>query len=318
VWWYHLKIRVASLGNYAPFGTVSIGGEAVPAIGIGYASVPPRFLTMLSGEQPSGSHEVVLGARTLQKLHRHVGDAVPAEIDGHIRSMRIVGTAVFASFSRGCFDATDLGDGAAFSASTLSKRDPATNCAGTSPCYNFFLVRYRPGTNLVAAGARLHKAVVAAGCPVGSCNVVAGQRPDDINDYSRVRETPLLLAGVLALLAIAILAHVLVTGIRRHRRDLAVLRTLGLLRRQMLATIAWDASTIAAVTLALGIPLGVVAGRISWSLFADSVGVPVDVEIPLLSVLLIIPATFAIANITAAWPGWLAGHLRAATILRDE
>jgi ABC-type lipoprotein release transport system permease subunit len=153
---------------------------------------------------------------------------------------------------------------------------------------------------------------------VGSCNIVAEQRPDDINDYSRVRETPLLLAGVLALLAIAMSAHVLVTGIRRHRRDLAVLKTLGLLRRQMLAMIAWDASTIAAITLILGIPLGIVAGRASWSLFADSVGVPVDVDVPLLSVLLLIPATFAIANITAAWPGWLAGRVRAATILRDE
>ena len=127
-----------------------------------------------------------------------------------------------------------------------------------------------------------------------------------------------LLAGVLALLAIAMLAYVLVTGIRRHRRDLAVLKTLGLLRRQMLAMIAWDATTIATITLVLGIPLGIAAGRISWSLFADSVGVPLDVEVPLLSVLLIIPATLAIANITAAWPGWVAGHVRAATILRDE
>jgi predicted lysophospholipase L1 biosynthesis ABC-type transport system permease subunit len=235
-----------------------------------------------------------------------------------MRAMRIVGTAVFASFSRGSFDATDLGDDAAFSASVMSVGDPGTDCAGTSTCYNFFLLRYRPGTNLVAAGARLEKAVVAAGCPVGSCDVVADQRPNDINDYSRVRETPLLLAGVLALLAIAMLAHVLVTGIRRHRRDLAVLKALGLLRRQVLAMIAWDASTIAAVTLVLGIPLGIVAGRIAWSLFADSVGVPVDVEVPLLSVLLIIPVTFAIANITAAWPGWLAGRVSAAVILRDE
>jgi len=306
-----------ALGNYAPFGTVSIGGEAVPAIGIGHAS-GRSFLTMLSGGPPSGSHEVVLGARTLQSLRRHVGNTVPVEINGHIRAMRIVGTAVFASFSRGSFDATDLGDGAAFSASVMSTNDQGTDCVGNVTCYNFFLVRYRPGTNLVAAGARLEKAVVAAGCPVGSCNIVADQRPDDINDYSRVRETPVLLAGVLAVLAIAMLAHVLVTGIRRHRRDLAVLKTLGLLRRQMLAMIAWDASTIAAVTLALGIPLGIVAGRISWSLFADSVGVPVDVEVPLLSVLLIVPVTLAIANVTAAWPGWLAGRVSAATILRDE
>ena len=129
------------LGNDAPLGTVSIGGEAVPAIGIGHVG-GRDFLTMLSGNQPSGPHDVVLGAQTLQRLHRHVGDTVPVKINGNIRAMHIVGSAVFASFSRGSFDATDLGDGAAFSAPVMSESDPGTNCTGPT-CYNFFLVRYR-------------------------------------------------------------------------------------------------------------------------------------------------------------------------------
>ena len=49
----------------------------------------------------------------------------------------------------------------------------------------------------------------------------------DIVSYERVRTTPLVLAGVLALLAIATVTHALVTAERRRRRDLALLKALG-------------------------------------------------------------------------------------------
>ena len=117
------------------------------------------------------------------------------------------------------------------------------------------------GTNLAAAGVSLERAAVAAGCPVGSCNVVADQRPSDIENYTRIRNTPIVLGGVLALLAVAMLTNVLVTGVRMRRRDLALLKTLGLLRRQVSAVVAWQATALIAFALVLGIPLGIVAGR---------------------------------------------------------
>ena len=43
---------------------------------------------------------------------------------------------------------TDLGTGAAVPASLLSEPFPQASCAVRSTCYNFFLVRYRPGTDL--------------------------------------------------------------------------------------------------------------------------------------------------------------------------
>jgi len=70
------------------------------------------------------------------------------------------------------------------------------------------------------------------GCPPGFCLVSADQRPSDIRDYTGVRDTPLVLAVALALLAIATLTHVLLTSIRHRRRDLAMFKTLGLLRHR--------------------------------------------------------------------------------------
>jgi ABC-type lipoprotein release transport system permease subunit len=67
-----------------------------------------------------------------------------------------------------------------------------------------------------------------------------------------VRDTPLVLGAVLALLAVGTLAHVLLTGVQRRRRDLAVLKTLGLLRSQLLRVVCWQASALAVVALLAG------------------------------------------------------------------
>lgn len=71
---------------------------------------------------------------------------------------------------------------------------------------------------------------------------------------------PLALGLVLVALAVGTLAQVLLTSVRR-RRDLAVLKTLGLSRWQVQAVVAWQAVALAAAALAVGLPLGVVAGR---------------------------------------------------------
>jgi ABC-type antimicrobial peptide transport system permease subunit len=128
----------------------------------------------------------------------------------------------------------------------------------------------------------------------------------------------LLLAGVLGLAAAAAVAHLLVTSVRRRRRDLAILKTLGFVRRQVSATVAWQATTVVVIALAVGLPLGIAAGRWTWTFFADQLGVvPVPV-IALVSVLLAIPAVIVAGNLIAAVPGRLAARTRPAEILRSE
>src|SRR5205814_9517372 len=164
-------------------------------------------------------------------------------------------------------------------------------CTGGITCYNFFLLRYRPGTDLHLAAAQVNRAAIRNHCPPGLCLVQTDQRPSDIENFTEVRDTPLILGAVLALLAVGTLAHVLLTGVRRRRRDLAVLKTLGLLRSQLLRVVSWQAAALAAAALLVGLPLGLLAGRWAWALFAGSVGVAGTAEIPLPIVLLVIPVT---------------------------
>src|SRR5947208_2862062 len=116
-------------------------------------------------------------------------------------------------------------------------------------------------------------------------------------------------------LAVGTLAHVLLTGVRRRRRDLAVLKTLGLLRSQLLRVVSWQASALAAAALLAGLPLGLLAGRWAWQLFASSAGVGSSADVPVPLVLLAIPATLILANIIAAVPGWTAARISPATVL---
>ena len=310
--------RVPGLTEYAGgnYGQVGIGGTTVPAIGLDQFR-GQGYLTLLAGAPPAAPDEIVLGARTLRAAQRRLGQTVPVTVNGRTRPMRIVGAAVFAAFSVGGGSATDLGNGAAVLASVLSRPSPP-DCAGRNTCYNFFLLRYQPGTNLPAASARLEGIMRAAGCPPQLCIAATDQRPTDIQNYTGVRDTPLALCAVLILLAVGTLAHVLLTGVRRRRRDLAVLKTLGMLRSQVLRVVSWQASALAAAALAAGVPLGIGAGRWSWALFAGSVGVAGNAEIPVTIVLLVVPVTLLLANLIAAGPGWAAARLRPAAILRAE
>jgi FtsX-like permease family len=303
-----------AIGNY---GQITVQGTIVPAIGVtplhGHG-----FLSLLAGRPPARGDEVALGAQTLRTLHRRIGQRILVQVNGISRPMRITGTAVFAAFGRGSFESTDLGNGAVLPARVLSQPEPETFCPRPQTCYSFALLRYHPGTDLRAAAAQLIRLSTRAGCPPGSCVVVNDQRPDDIRNFSRVRDTPLILGGVLALLAVATLAHVLVTAVRRRRRDLAMLKTLGLVRRQVLSVVQWQALSLAVVALLIGVPLGLLAGRWAWALFASSAGLAPAASIPVPLVLLTIPVTAALAAGIAVWPGRAAARVRAAATLRAE
>jgi FtsX-like permease family len=316
--------QVSGLTEHAggDYGQVTVtapgrnGGTVVPAIGLDQ----PRgsgFLTLLAGRAPAGPHEIALGPRTLRTLGLHIGQRVQVGANGRTSPMRIVGSAVFAAFSVGGNTPTDLGTGAVVAASVLSQPNPPF-CTGGVTCYNFFLLRYRPGTDLRLAAAQVSRSAVRNHCPPGLCVVKSDQRPGDIGNFTGVRDTPLILGAVLALLAVGTLAHVLLTGVRRRRRDLAVLKTLGLLRSQLLRVVSWQATALAAAALLVGLPLGLLAGRWAWLLFAGSAGVGSQADVPVPLVLLVIPVTLVLAILIAAGPGWAAARIRPARVLRAE
>ena len=78
-----------SVAGYAvgDYGLVSIGGEAIPAIGID----PVRgtgFLSTLAGSPAPGPGEIMLGARNLRAVHGRVGETVQVTVNRSGRAGR--------------------------------------------------------------------------------------------------------------------------------------------------------------------------------------------------------------------------------------
>jgi putative ABC transport system permease protein len=127
-----------------------------------------------------------------------------------------------------------------------------------------------------------------------------------------------LLAGLMALLALGTVTHALVSSVRRRHGDLAVLKVLGFVPRQVSAAVAWQATAFAAMAVLVGLPLGVAVGRWAWLLVAGQLGVVPEPAVPPRQVLAVIAGALLAANLIATAPGWVAGRLRPAVVLRSE
>ena len=123
---------------------------------------------------------------------------------------------------------------------------------------------------------------------------------------------------MLIVLAIGSAAHLLITSVRRHRRDLALLKTLGFTRRQIGTAVFAQATTLIGAALIVAVPVGVIAGRWLWATTAHSLGIPVTQPIPVANIVIVVIGAFAVGNLIAFVPGRLAAHIRPAAALRSE
>ncbi len=70
--------------------------------------------------------------------------------------------------------------------------------------------------------------------------------------------------------------------------------------------------------LAVGMPLGLLAGRAIWHSVATSTPVRYVPPLAVVVLVVIVPAALLIANALAAWPARRAARLHAAEVLRTE
>jgi hypothetical protein len=287
---------------------IDVNGVTVTALGVKprRGDVGP---TIVTGRAPRADDEIALGAKTLDRIGAAVGDTVRVTPDSGAEPVRlhVVGRVVLPGL--GTYpgsDKTALGEGALLTRRSLQALGPDF---GAGP----FLVTLAP----TATRAQLARAVVPKDRAL-DVSVSGLERPSDIVSYERVRTTPLLLAGVLALLAIATVAHALVTAVRRRRRDFALLKTLGFTRRQVSGSVAWQATTFGVVALCVGVPLGIIVGRWTWTALADNLGTVAEPIVPVLAFAIGVPLVLLVANLVAFVPGRIAARLRPAAALRSE
>ena len=142
-------------------------------------------------------------------------------------------------------------------------------------------------------------------------------KPATVLDFGRVTGLPLIGAGVVGVLAAATIAHVLVTSVRAHRRDLAILKTLGARGHQLRAAVAWQATIIVLAALLIGIPLGAIGGHWVWGVIAGTHGFTVEVTTPALTLAILAAGALVVANLIAGIPARSAARTHPATVMRS-
>ncbi len=323
------KLIAASTGVY--FLTVQIDGQTVPGIlSPARPAVGPRIL---HGTGLDGQGDIVLGPGTLAQLHKQVGDYVTVQLGPviHDARLKIVGTAALPALGDTLGIHPSLATGAILPTSVVTRA--ALNEAGPDSGPNAIFVRLRPGVSQAAGLRSLQQIanyynqfahsprVVDNFGPEAlelQANVLPVQRPAEIVNYKSMGTMPAVLAGGVAAATVAALGLMLVASVRRRRRDLALLKTLGFTRRQLAGAVAWQSTVVAVAGLAAGVPLGIAAGRWLWILFARGLSAVPDPVVPVGSVALAALAALVLANLVAAVPGRQAARTPAALLLRAE
>jgi hypothetical protein len=307
------------------FTQVSIDNAEVPVLGLTryQGSVQPPTT---SGHPLSGPRQIELGTVTLRALGKHVGDTLVVGSERLRRTLTIVGTVTLPSIGLGEADHVSLGRGAMLSESTLlalqglppgltaqeeqqiTVADPAFPSA--------VAIDLAPGTDAAPLAARIADA--GPGDDPGGTYLQPRVLGAAIVNASQMGGQPLALALALAAGALLSLAVALLASVRQRRPQLALLKTLGLTRRQVRGVIAWQASTILVVAAAVGVPLGVAAGHWAWASFAASLGVVPVTVVPVLALLAGFIGLLAVGHLVTAMPASVAARTRPAAALRAE
>jgi hypothetical protein len=290
---------VAAFSALAFANGLTVDGRAVDLAGI-QPIEGSVFATLVAGHAPRRPDEVVLGRDTLHELHRRVGQTVTVAAGNRHATMRVVGESLIPTAG----DLTaSLGSGGAATVDGIRRLQPDAAVLE-------FLVRFKAGADHRAAESSLRREfgrVVLLPYPGG-----------EVGDLARIDSLPYVLAAMLVVFAIGALVLSLSSSVRRHRRDLAILKTIGFARRNVSATVAWQATTLAVAAVVIGVPAGIALGRWTWQLVADGVSSVSPAVVPLTVVLLAVPVTVLLANVLASGPAWIAGRIRPADALRAE
>jgi hypothetical protein len=323
----HPDIRAFAFGTlHRPFPTgnhaLELGPRRLPidiiSFGRGRGTVAP---TVIRGRAPRSPREILLGPKTLDELSLSLGDNVTAaglvgewnrpETWRETRArLTIVGTGVIPVVG----GEAKLGRGGVLTFQGVKALNPDAEPDVIWLRLAPHAVERKVITDIARSLGIGDEQDITKYLDAGGA-IAAGE---DVLNIQRIHTLPLILAGVVAVLAAGALGHVLVTTLRARRRELAVLKAVGFVRRQIRALIAWEAMALAVVAMLVGLPLGVVAGRWAWRFFAIQLGVVPEPAYPLWPTLVLVPAVIAVANLVAVVPALVAANTHSAAVLTAE
>jgi hypothetical protein len=274
----------------------AVGGKRVPVV-------------LTAGRMPATADEIVLAPTTAGEMHAATGSVVRLAGAAGPRTLTVTGIGFVPQGSHNNYD----------SGAWLTSAGYDRLFRGAHFAFKFHLaaVSLRPGADVQAVASRLNQAerTIKGGQAFPFSPMGLLPQAQIIKD---VAVLPLALSAFLAVLAVGAVGHALSIAVSRRSHELAVLRALGLTRRQSRLVIGTQASLLAVIGMLFGIPLGLALGRVLWHAAADMTPLAYQPPLAVLALALIVPLALLIANLLAAWPAHRAARLHAGQILRTE
>src|SRR5690348_12901384 len=197
----------------------------------------------------------------MRDLGVRLGDTLPVGLPGHVLRLRVVGTVTLPSFGVEGADHPSLGRGALltaqdlYHAAALNPRAVQAGSAAATTLPSALAIDVVPGTSPAARAALTQRLIAGRPDPTpGGTYQLDRPLAAEVSNASGMGGQPLALAVGLAVASVLSLELAVLASVRRRRRELALLKTLGMTRRQVRAIVAWQ------TTVTLVIALGPAAG----------------------------------------------------------
>ena len=289
-------------------GEINVAGAddvttQIGAIGLEGAS-GPMWLAVLDGRAPGGPGEIALGTATLGNLGLSVGDTTTISGPCGERQAQVVGRTIVPLFV-----SDDPDEGCVVPLATFDEL-----------CADQLIASIDQNEGLAV---RLHD---AADAPALIAELMAEERfaqplgvtPSSVTTLSELRDVPVIVVVTIGMLGLFAAGHALLLAVQRRGRDLAVLRALGMRPGDIRRVVGWQAVTMTIVAVVIGIPAGLVLGRVVWTAIAQSSNVVVRVDVGPLHLVALAVITLVVLVVLAAWPSHRAASQRTADALRTE
>ena len=263
----------------------------------------PMWLAALDGRAPAGPAEIAIASRTMTQLGLHVGDTTTVGGACGERQMTVVGRVIVPVMFGG-----DPDHGSIVTRGAFHDLCAAELIAEVDRSYGA-LLRFADPTTADAVLDDLF--------PEGYFTE-PGLVPSSVTALEEIGQVPRLIAGLVAVLGIAAAGNALLLAVRRRGSEIAVLRALGLRPSDARRVVGWQAATMAIFAALVGIPVGILLGRLVWTGIARPANVVISVDVEPIQLVAISVLLLAVLLALAIWPGRRAARLRPADVLRSE
>jgi putative ABC transport system permease protein len=270
-------------------------------------------VTVIEGQLPAGARQVALGSQTADDLGVGVGDEVELGGEG-IASNRatVTGIVVLPALGPILADRTGPGSGMLLPASALEADEAAI-------ALSFIGIDLAEGAQVQPLLADIQEDFPSWDpFAEAALEFRAPVRPPEIVNAESMQAVPVLVGVLLMATAGVGLVVAVVVSVRTRQRELAVLRALGFTGRQLRASVRVQTVATMVGALVVGVPLGIVIGRVAWRLFADELGIVTNPSMPVLRIVVVVVGALVVAVVAAEAPARVAARTQPATALRSE